>query len=220
MPREREEFFRKSNTTEREKIFVLAFEGNVTEEQYFSEFKNSNKFNDELIYLHLLKRPTTDTNSVPIHVFTRLKKEVKDEFNFNEGDELWMIIDRDRWHNIPEIIEACKAVDNMFIAVSNPCFEFWLLLHIKDIKEYEPCELDMILKNGKVGNRNYVETKIVEVIGSYNKKKLKTEEFIPCVDTAVLRAKTLDVNKEEYPTNLGSHIYKLIEKIRRVEIYN
>lgn len=43
MPREREEFFRESNTTEREKIFVLAFEGNITEEKYFSEFKNSNK---------------------------------------------------------------------------------------------------------------------------------------------------------------------------------
>ena len=40
MPREREEFFRESNTTEREKIFVLAFEGNITEEKYFSEFKN------------------------------------------------------------------------------------------------------------------------------------------------------------------------------------
>lgn len=55
MPREREDFFRESNTTEREKIFVLAFEGNKTEEKYFSEFRDSNKFNDELIYLHLLK---------------------------------------------------------------------------------------------------------------------------------------------------------------------
>lgn len=45
MPREREEFFRESNTSEREKIIILAFEGNITEERYFSEFRNSNKFN-------------------------------------------------------------------------------------------------------------------------------------------------------------------------------
>ena len=120
MPRERTEFFRESNTTEREKIFVLAFEGNVTEEKYFSEFKNSNKFNDELIYLHLLKREKDDTNSAPNHVFSKLKKEAKDEFNFKKGDELWMIIDTDRWKNIPKIIEACNDLENMFVAVSNP----------------------------------------------------------------------------------------------------
>lgn len=217
MPREREEFFRESNTTEREKIFVLAFEGNLTEEKYFSEFKNSNKFNDELIYLHLLKRSSDDTNSAPNHVFSKLKKEAKDEFNFKKGDELWMIIDTDRWKSIPKIIEACNDSENMFVAVSNPCFEFWLLLHIKDIQEYSEEELELLLKNKKTGNRNYVETKIVGILGSYNKANLKTDDFLPHIDTAVLRAKNLDQPQEEYPTKLGSHIYKLIEKLRKEE---
>lgn len=217
MPREREEFFRESNTTEREKIFVLAFEGNITEEKYFSEFKNSNKFNDELIYLHLLKREKDDTNSAPNHVFSKLKKEAKDEFNFKKGDELWMIIDTDRWKNIPKIIEACNDLENMFVAVSNPCFEFWLLLHIKDIQEYNAEELELILQNKKTGSRNYVETKIVGIVGSYNKANLKTEDFLPHIDNAVSRAKNLDQPQEEYPTKLGSHIYKLIEKLRKEE---
>lgn len=217
MPREREEFFRESNTTEREKIFVLAFEGNITEEKYFSEFKNSSKFNDELIYLHLLKRSADDTNSAPNHVFSKLKKEAKDEFNFKKGDELWMIIDTDRWKNIPKIIEACNDLENMFVAVSNPCFEFWLLLHIKDIQEYNEDELELLLKNKKAGNRNFVDTKIVEIVGSYNKTNLKTEDFLPHIDTAVLRAKNLDQPQEEYPTKLGSHIYKLIEKLKKEE---
>jgi len=215
MPREREEFFRESSTTEREKIFVLAFEGNITEDKYFSEFKNSKKFNDELIYLHLLKRFPEDTNSSPKHVFAKLKKEAKDEFNFKKGDELWMIIDTDRWKNIPEIIRECNQQGNMFVAVSNPCFEFWLLLHIKDTQEYDSDELELILQNKKTGNRNFVETKIIEVVGSYNKTNLRTEDFLPYIDDAVLRARNLDVDKEEYPSKLGSHIYKLIEKLRR-----
>ena len=215
MPREREEFFRESNTTEREKIFVLAFEGNITEEKYFSEFKKSNKFNDELIYLHLLKREMDDTNSAPNHVFSKLKKEAKDEFNFKKEDELWMIIDTDKRKNIPKIIEACNALENMFVAVSNPCFEFWLLLHIKDIQEYDEEVLELLLKNKKTGNRNYAETKIVEVVGSYNKTNLKTEDFLPHIDNAVSRAKNLDQPQENYPTKLGSHIYKLIEKLKK-----
>lgn len=215
MPREREEFFRESNTTAREKIFILAFEGNKTEEKYFSEFKNSNKFNNELIYLHLLKRVDNDTKSAPIHVFNKLIREAKNEFNFNKGDELWMIIDTDKWKNIHDIIKACNNMDNMFVAVSNPCFEFWLLLHVKDIEEYDDEELKQILQNSKQGNRNYVDIKIVEVIGSYNKKNLKADDFLPSIDDAVVRAKKLDQNQEEYPTSLGSHIYKLIEKIKR-----
>lgn len=217
MPREREEFFRESNTSEREKIIILAFEGNITEERYFSEFRNSNKFNNELIYLHLLKRKSNDTNSAPIHVFNKLKREAKDEFNFKKGDELWMIIDTDRWKGIPQIINACKELGNMFVAVSNPCFEFWLLLHIKDIQEYNDDELELLFKNSKVGNRNYVETKIIEVAGSYSKKNLRTDDFLPSIDMAVLRAKNLDQPMEDYPSKLGSHIYKLIEKLRKAE---
>lgn len=214
MPREREEFFRQSNTTEKEKIFVLAFEGNKTEEQYFSEFRHSNKFNNEIIYLHLLKRSKQDTKSAPNHVFYKLKREAKDEYNFSNHDELWMIIDTDNWKNIPDIINSCKELQNMYVAVSNPCFEFWLLLHIKNMNEYSTEELSLILSNKKVtSKKNYVDTKIVEIMGSYNKSNLIASEFIPHINFAIKQAKNLDNSNESYPTKLGSHLYKLIQKI-------
>lgn len=124
MPREREELFRQSNTDEKERIIVLAFEGHDTERIYFENFQSSAKFNDELVYLHLLSRPRDDTNSAPNHVFRKLKSEAKDEYNFGKADELWMIIDTDRWRNIPKIIELCKNEGNMFAAVSNPVSNF------------------------------------------------------------------------------------------------
>lgn len=45
--------------------------------------------------------------------------------------------------------------------------------------------------------------------------RLRTDDFLPTIDTAVLRAKELDAAQEAYPTKLGSHIYKLVEKIKR-----
>ncbi len=216
MPREREELFRQSNTKEKEKIIVLAFEGNDTEEIYFEEFKNSEIFDDALIFLHLLKRPKTDTNSAPNHVFKKLKREAKDEYNFKDNDELWMIIDTDRWKNIPDIISECKKQANMFVAVSNPCFEFWLLLHIKDIAEYDENELGLILKNVKVSSKkNYVDSKITEILGSYNKSNPRPELFLPTLERAIKQAKELDSNNEEYPKSLGSHIYKIVEKLKK-----
>lgn len=216
MPREREDLFRESNSLEKEKIIVLAFEGNDTEEIYFDEFKSSDIFDDALVFLHLLKRPKTDTNSAPNHVFKKLKKEAKDEYNFKDTDELWMIIDTDRWKNIPDIILECKQQKNMFVAVSNPCFEFWLLLHIKNLAEYEENELDLILKNAKVSSkRNYVDSKIKEILGSYNKSNPKPELFLPTVDFAIEQAKQLDENEDEYPKKLGSHVYKVVEKLKK-----
>ncbi len=212
--REREELFRESNTIEKEKIIVLAFEGNDTERIYFEELKESVKFNDELIYLHLLKRAKSDTNSAPKHVFNKLKREAKNEYNFAKNDELWMIIDTDRWRNIPEIMQACNDLKNMFVAVSNPCFEFWLLLHIKNIDECSEKELDLILKNKKVtSKKRYLEVKIADILGSYNKTNPKPERFLPFIDKAIVQAKKLDNPQETYPNKLGSHIYKLIEKI-------
>lgn len=216
MPREREDLFRESNSLEKEKIIVLAFEGNNTEEIYFDEFKSSEIFDDALIFLHLLKRPKTDTNSAPNHVFKKLKKEAKDEYNFKDTDELWMIIDTDRWKSIPDIITECKKQSNMFVAVSNPCFEFWLLLHIKDIAGYDENELELILKNAKVtAKKNYVDAKISEILGSYNKNNPKPELFLPTVDFAIKQAKLLDKNNYEYPDKLGSHVYKVVEKLKK-----
>src|SRR5690606_11341202 len=216
MPREREDLFRESNSLEKEKIIVLAFEGNDTEEIYFDEFKSSEIFDDALIFLHLLKRPKTDTNSAPNHVFKKLKKEAKDEYNFKDTDELWMIIDTDRWKNIPDIISECKKQSNMFVAVSNPCFEFWLLLHIKDIADYDENELALILNNAKVSNKNnYVDSKITEILGSYNKSNPKPELFLTTIDFAIEQAKKLDTNEDEFPQKLGSHVYKVVEKLKK-----
>lgn len=214
MPRERSDFFRESSTTEKEKIIVLAFEGNKTEEQYFSAIKESTKFNKELIYLHLLKRKKGDTNSAPKHVFNKLKKEARDEFNFDSKDELWMIIDTDQWNNLPEIVDTCEKLKNMYVAVSNPCFELWLLLHIKDVSEYSTNELNDIFENKKVSkNRNYIEKKIIDILGTYNKSRLKAKEYIPHVDKAILQAKNLHIESEKFPSKLGTDVFKIVEKI-------
>lgn len=218
MPREREEFFRSSNTLEKEKVFILAFEGNSTEELYFEGFKDFVKYNDEIIYIHLLKREKRDTRSAPKHVFLKLKNEARDVYNFGIDDELWMIIDTDRWTNIPDMVDECKKLGNMFVAVSNPCFEFWLLLHVKNIKEYSKEELELILENKKISLRkHFLDIKIAEITGSYNKRNPDLTNFLPHIDLAVAQARELDSKGEAFPTGLGSHIYKLIEKLQSIK---
>lgn len=37
--------------------------------------------------------------------------------------------------------------------------------------------------------------------------------FLPLTRNAITQAKQLNTKDEDYPTNLGSHIYKLVEKL-------
>lgn len=214
MGRERVEFFRESNSKAKEKIIVLAYEGNHTEAIYFESLKESIRFNDELIHLISLRRIASDTTSAPIHVFRKLKREIKDIYDLNNLDELWMIIDRDQWPNIPEIFNLCQQEGNFHLALSNPCFEFWLLLHINDLSEFSQAELQSIYDNAKVtSKKTYLKRMLGNLLNGYNESNPKPERFIPHVDLAIARAKALDNPIEDYPTKLGSHLYKLVEKI-------
>lgn len=214
MGRERVEFFRESNSKPKEKIIVLAYEGNHTEALYFESLKESIRFNDELIHLFSLRRIVTDTTSAPIHVFRKLKREVKDIYDLDDVDELWMIIDRDQWANIPQIHALCQQESNFYLALSNPCFEFWLLLHINDLSGFPQAQLEEIYNNVKVTrNKTYLKRMLGQLLNGYNESNPKPERFLPHIDLAVNRAKALDNPAEDYPTKLGSHLYKLVEKI-------
>jgi hypothetical protein len=214
MPRERQDFIRESGSKDKEKIVVLAYEGADTERLYFNAVKGCARFNKDLIELHALQRPAGDHASSPKHVFNKLKREAKDEYNFGPKDELWIVIDTDRWRNIPEIVAACQAQKNMFAAVSNPCFELWLLLHRSDISGYSAEQLESILKNKKTGKRTHVECLLMAALGgSYNKSNIRPDNFIPWLDQAITQAKGLDAAVEDYPTVIGSHVYKIVEKI-------
>lgn len=214
MGRERVEFFRESNSKPKEKLIILAYEGNNTEAIYFEALKESIRFNDELIYLLSLRRAKGDTTSAPIHVFNKLKKEVKDLYTLDESDELWMIIDRDSWNNIPEISALCKSEGNFNLALSNPCFEFWILLHLKKIEDFTEAELIDIYNNHKNGKKTHLKRLLHDTIaGGYNESKPKPERYLTHIDLAISRAKDLDDPAEDYPTKLGSHVYKLVEKI-------
>lgn len=53
-------------------------------------------------------------------------------------DHFWCVFDVESPQNHPYLNEACqKARDNKIsLAISNPCFEIWLILHHKDFSKY------------------------------------------------------------------------------------
>lgn len=211
MPRERTELIRPSGFLTKGKILILSYEGNDTEPQYYEALKEKLKHKNLVLHIESLKRDKNDTNSAPKHVFKKLK-EKKSEYNFKDSDEFWMIIDKDSW-KLDEWVEKCKKEKNFFIALSNPCFEFWLLIHILDLNTLTPKELLDISKNNKVNKkRRYVEKLLSDNLADgYKKSNHNPERFLDNINSAILQAEQLD--KKDIFKNIGSQNYKLVKKL-------
>jgi RloB-like protein len=214
MPRERREFKRKSFIREVQRLFVIATEGFKTEIRYFEEFKSEQYYNNQSVFVEVLKRFTTDSS--PDVVIRQLNSFVK-EFRLKESDELWMIIDRDKqsWtqREIAKIARLCIQKGYGF-ALSNPCFEVWLLLHVADFNNYTAQDQIELFENRKTGNRTRLETELLNICGSYNKANLNASHYLPSVNDAILRAEALVQNaNERWPNQFGSHVFKLVRRL-------
>jgi hypothetical protein len=159
---------------------------------------------------------TNSGSSSPRKVIDQLN-EFKRQYRLSKNDQFWMLIDRDRW-KIQEIADVAKlgSQKRFGLALSNPCFEFWLLLHLKDLNEYSAEEQKLMLENRRLTNRTWLETELVQICGSYSKSKLRVGDFFPTIDLAISRARKLDEScRGRWPeSELGTHVYKLVEKLR------
>lgn len=59
------------------------------------------------------------------------KKAVSTEDRFMDFDEYWCMFDRDKHPFFEESIQTAKA-NKIQLAISNPCFELWVYLHMHD----------------------------------------------------------------------------------------
>lgn len=226
MPREPIPLIRQGGHFDAEKLFVLSYEGTVTEKKYFQDFRASVYFNNNgLIEIVPLKRPK-DNGSDPFSV-KKMLNWAKKEYGFKITDEFWLIVDRDDWESIhklsfDDLVTECKNEENFYLAMSNPCFEIWLVLHLKSLSDFSEEEQALIFENAKIGNKNYIDILVAQLQGGdrgYNKRP-NANIYLPLTKIAVERAKLIDNLEEGYPKSIGTHLYKLIEKLIQNEIPN
>lgn len=176
------------------RLFIIATEGRKTEKQYFSMFGNK-RCQVQVI-------PNEDNKSAPAHILKQLK-DFKQEFQLKADDELWLMVDVDRWGNKHLATVAAQAGHNKFqLAVSNPCFEVWLYLHHDDL-DHQPIKA------------NEMKQKLRDLLGGYNSSRLELAKFAEKIDDAIARARALDTNQDErWPSRTGTHVYKVVKKVK------
>jgi hypothetical protein len=186
------------------KLIVIATEGQKTETQYFEDFKEY--YQTKRLHVEVLRR--SSSASSPRHVLSELAK-FKSEYKLTGDDGLWMVIDRDQWTeaHLSEVASDCRK-KAFHLAISNPCFEVWLLLHVKDPAEYASGELAGFC------NKTDLAEELRRILGSYNSANLNSIRFLPHVPEAIERAKLLDNTPGTWwPDACATRVYQLAEKI-------
>jgi len=177
------------------KLFVIAAEGRVTEHQYFTIFNND----QSVIKVKCLKNKD---QSAPLNLLKRMKEYLKEESLLNT-DEAWLVIDKDQWTDdqLNQLYNWSLTQENYGFALSNPKFEYWILLHFEDgfgINNSRDCteRLNQYLPNYK---------KAVDI------KKINSD----MIQQAIRRAKERDKPPcTDWPRGIASTtVYRLIEKI-------
>lgn len=182
------------------RLIIIATEGRETEKQYF------NSFHSLRVQVHVL--PTGDDDrSSPQHVLERMQQFQQDH-NLNEEDECWLMIDVDRWppDNFGNVAKSALE-QNYKLAISNPCFEVWLLCHFDTLlpTQAKKCEI--------------IETLLRQALGgSYNKARLELDRFKAQIPQAIQTAKQNDADSTaRWPQTVGTHVYKVVDSIYKLQ---
>ena len=129
-------------------------------------------------------------------------------------DKMCLIVDRDKKSFKEEqynyVKEECKRKNFKFY-VTNPCFEFWLLLHFDEVHLINKEEL---LENKRASSKvRFVESELKKYF-PYNKNKYNAELLIEKIDLAIENEKKFCENIEELKDKLGSNIGLLIKELK------
>jgi len=195
------------------RLIVIAAEGSKTEKKYFEDL--AFEFHNARVKVFVLK--TEEDRSSPEHVI-KLLDDFKADYIPEDDDLVWLVIDVDRWEKKKLAEVASLAKQKQYnLAVSNPCFELWMLLHHRSLDQYPQSTLQEFRENRKDGtNRTRLERELISILGQYNKSKPATKDFIPFVQNAVERARALDIQRRaRWPNDLGSRVYRLVSEIMK-----
>ncbi|MFR9723842.1 RloB family protein [Streptomyces sp. MS19] len=116
-------------------------------------------------------------------------------------DQVWCVTDVDEYTDLDQALAAAHRA-GIGLAVSNPCFELWLLLHFRDHTAYCP-------------NYRALRAALAKHLPRYDKARLDFRDFASGWQAAVPRARQLAPEDKEHGVNPATGVWRLVEQITR-----
>ena len=169
----------------------------------------------EFLLNMIIKKLFLTIEEIPNILETVLKNIENKQITYSEDiDKMCLIVDRDKKSFKEEqynyVKEECER-KSFKLYVTNPCFEFWLLLHFDEVHLINKEEL---LENKRASSKvRFVESELKKYF-PYNKNKYNAELLIEKIDSAIENEKRFCEDIGELKDKLGSNIGLLIKELK------
>ena len=133
-------------------------------------------------------------------------------------DKICIIIDRDvnsfseeQYRNAIKLSEE----NNFILGVSNPCFEFFLLMHIYDMSDFSK---DDILENKKEQDKTLMERTLDKLMKeergtSFKKQSYDVKYFIENIDKGIENSKSYQFENDKLINEVGTSVFTILDEI-------
>ena len=200
MARNRDDLQRRRPRRQPKPRFLVLCEGTVTEPRYFKDLQHAER---SLIDLRIEPGGTPRTL---VKRAAELKREAdgrarKLKDDNKKYDEVCCVFDVDEHPLIPAAKDQAKA-NRIELAISNPCFELWALVHFQDQRAHiERGNVRRLCKGHMPGYEKHIDYEVLS----------------PKYPEALKRATDLETWQASRGTsgaNPSTTVYKLVERIK------
>lgn len=190
MRRENAQRRRPGNREPADRILIVCG-GVVTEPGYFEGLR---QFHRNPAIKVEIKQKGVDPASLVRHAI-RLRDNAPGSF-----DDVWCVVDVDEFDLDPAVRLASQQ--GISLAVSNPCFETWLVLHFTE----HTAPLTCFAQAHRI---------LLKYVPDYSKARLDFARYADGVDKAAERAERLAERGQEHQVNPASGAWPLVRKFER-----
>lgn len=183
---------------------LVVCEGQVTEPNYLNRIRNH--YRNALVDVTV--RGEGADPKIVVETAVEMKKLAEREARrardeFLKYDQVWCVFDRDEHRRFEDAVQQARAHE-IQLAISNPCFELWILLHFRD-------------ERGHI-ERHRVQAACRELMPGYQ-REAPFDVLAPLYGDAVRRAKALSQWQLEQGRPNGNpttQVHELTETIREL----
>lgn len=177
------------------RLCVIVAEGRLSEPAYFQHIAAD----VSTVHVKCLKK---GDKSSPDKVLKRMQAYLVDHALIGK-DEAWLVVDKDEWTDaqLDELASWAAKDEKHHLAVSNPAFEYWLLLHFEE--------------GTGLGTKKQILAKLSRALPNYD-KAIDVRKFdAASVTKAIARASARDNPPvEDWPhQGPSTTVYRLAKKI-------
>lgn len=184
------------------KRFLIVCEDSKSAPKYFAELRRILRTE-----IRCIEITSSGKRTDPLSVVKRAKA------NGRAFDFVWAVFDADTHHtqssHIPNARNLAQS-NNIQLAISNPCFEYWLILHFKEYRKTQQNSKQMEKTLSDIWKKEYKE--------EYHKGKSNFNDIVKRYEEARKWAKNgrkQTANEMPEQHNPCSEIYLLIDQINK-----